>query len=92
MPIKTSQWKELCLQAADELEPERRMAIVLELGRILGNDVHEFGAVQVYVPAVKSRETASLFFSQIWSFSSSAISSNGRVPLSLVTNSCAPSG
>ena len=46
---RTHDWRELCLEAVSEPNPERRMAIVVELGRILRNDVHEFGSLRVDV-------------------------------------------
>jgi DNA-binding response OmpR family regulator len=46
---RTSAWRELCLEAVKETEPERRMAIVIELGRILRDDIHKFGLIQVDV-------------------------------------------
>jgi DNA-binding winged helix-turn-helix (wHTH) protein len=46
---RTHDWRELCLEAVSEPDPERRMAIVVELGRILTKDVHEFGPLRVDV-------------------------------------------
>lgn len=46
---RMSEWRRLCFQAVYELEPERRMAILIELGRILSRDVHNFGPLQVDV-------------------------------------------
>ena len=43
----TSEWRTLCLQAVAEVEPERKMAIVAELGRLLRNDIHKFGTVRI---------------------------------------------
>jgi DNA-binding winged helix-turn-helix (wHTH) protein len=47
--MRTHDWRELCLEAVSEPDPERRMAIVVELGRILRKDVHEFGPLRVDV-------------------------------------------
>jgi two-component system alkaline phosphatase synthesis response regulator PhoP len=44
---RTYAWRELCLEALSEPEPERRMAIVAELGRILREDIHQFGSLRV---------------------------------------------
>src|SRR5215475_5341748 len=46
---RTRDWRELCFEALSESDPERRMAIVLELGRILRKDVHQFGPLRVDV-------------------------------------------
>ena len=46
---RTPEWRELCLEAASESDPERRMAIVVKLGRILNKDVHKFGPLRVDV-------------------------------------------
>jgi DNA-binding response OmpR family regulator len=46
---RTSEWRELCLEAASESDSERRLAIVVELGRILRKDVHKFGTLRVDV-------------------------------------------
>jgi DNA-binding response OmpR family regulator len=43
------EWRELCLEGVSETDPERKIAIFLELGRILRNDVHEFGPLLVDV-------------------------------------------
>ena len=42
--MRTREWQELCLKAVSEMDPERRMAIVLELTRILRKVVYNFGA------------------------------------------------
>jgi DNA-binding response OmpR family regulator len=44
---RTHDWRELCLEAVSEPDPERRLAIVVELGRILHKDVHKFGPLRV---------------------------------------------
>ena len=46
---RTPEWRELCLEAASESDPERRMAIVVKLSRILHKDVHKFGPLRVDV-------------------------------------------
>jgi DNA-binding winged helix-turn-helix (wHTH) protein len=46
---RTPEWRELCLEAASESDPQRRMAIVVKLGRILHKDVHKFGPLRVDV-------------------------------------------
>jgi len=47
---RTPEWRELCLEAASESDPERRMAILVDLGRILHHkDVHKFGPLRVDV-------------------------------------------
>ena len=43
----TNEWREVCLQAMWELEPDRRMAILEKLGRILRTDKNEFGPLWV---------------------------------------------
>ena len=45
--MRTHAWRELCLEALTEPDPERRMAIVVELGRILREDIHQFGPLRV---------------------------------------------
>jgi DNA-binding response OmpR family regulator len=44
---RTSEWQEICLQAMVEAEPDRRMAILEKLGRILRNDSHKYGPLWV---------------------------------------------
>ena len=44
---RSNEWREICLQAMWELEPDRRMAILERLGRILRTDKHEFGPLWV---------------------------------------------
>ena len=45
--MRTSEWRELCFQAASEIEPERRIAIIAELRRILHNDIRKCGPVWI---------------------------------------------
>ena len=40
---RTSEWQEICLQAMLEVEPDRRMAILERLRRILRKDDHKYG-------------------------------------------------
>ena len=44
---RMNEWREICLQAMCELEPDRRMAILERLGCILRTDKHEFGPLWV---------------------------------------------
>ena len=44
---QTSEWREICLQAMFEGEPDRRMAILEKLGHILRTDRHDFGPLWV---------------------------------------------
>src|SRR4029077_21195459 len=44
---RTSQWQEICLQAMLEVEPNRRIAILEKLGRILRKNNHEYGPLWV---------------------------------------------
>src|SRR6476661_5354226 len=44
---RTSEWQEICLQAMLEVEPNRRIAILEKLGRILRKDNHEYGSLWV---------------------------------------------
>ena len=44
---RKSEWREICLQAMLEVEPDRRMAILERLGRILCRDNHEYGPLWV---------------------------------------------
>jgi len=44
---RTSEWREICLQAMLEVEPDRRMAILEKLGRILRKDNHKYGQLWV---------------------------------------------
>jgi len=44
---RTSEWQKICLQAVWAVEPERRMAILEKLGRILRKDNHKFGPLWV---------------------------------------------
>jgi two-component system, OmpR family, alkaline phosphatase synthesis response regulator PhoP len=43
----TDGWRELCLQASCELEPERRMAVLQRLRRTLRKETHKFGPLWV---------------------------------------------
>jgi DNA-binding response OmpR family regulator len=43
----TREWRELCLQALTEMDPKRRMAIVLKLRHILRRDVHQLGPLWI---------------------------------------------
>ncbi len=44
---RTSEWREICLQAMLEVEPDRRVAILEQLGRILRKDDHKYGPLWV---------------------------------------------
>ncbi len=44
---RTSEWREICLQAMLEVAPDRRMAVLEKLGRILRNDNHNYGPLWV---------------------------------------------
>jgi DNA-binding response OmpR family regulator len=44
---RTSEWQEICLQAMVEAEPDRRMAILERLRRILRKDDHKYGPLWV---------------------------------------------
>ena len=44
---RTSEWQEICLQAMLEVEPDRRIAILEKLGRILRKNNHEYGPLWV---------------------------------------------
>ena len=44
---RTREWREICLQAMLEVEPDRRMAIVDKLGRLLRQDNHNYGPLWV---------------------------------------------
>ena len=44
---QTSQWRKICLQAMCEVEPDRRMAILERLRRILRKDDHKYGPLWV---------------------------------------------
>jgi len=43
----TDGWRELCLQALCELEPERRMALLNRMRGILRKETHQFGPLWV---------------------------------------------
>jgi two-component system, OmpR family, alkaline phosphatase synthesis response regulator PhoP len=43
----TDEWRQTCLQALTELEPERRMAVLEKLRRILRKQNHRFGPLRV---------------------------------------------
>ena len=45
--MRRSEWREICLQALCEVEPDRRMAVLEKLGRILRKDNHKFGPLWV---------------------------------------------
>jgi len=44
---RTSEWREICLEAMLEVESDRRMAILEKLGRLLRRDNHEYGPLWV---------------------------------------------
>jgi DNA-binding response OmpR family regulator len=44
---RTSEWREICLQAMLEVETDRRMAILEKLGRIVRRDDHKYGPLWV---------------------------------------------
>ncbi len=44
---RTSEWREICLQAMLEVKADRRMAVLEKLGRILRNDNHNYGPLWV---------------------------------------------
>ena len=44
---RTREWQELCFKAMNEVNLEQRKAIVLELSRIVQEDVYNFGSVRV---------------------------------------------
>ena len=44
---RTSQWRKICLQAMREVEPDRRMATLEKLARILRRDNHKYGPLWV---------------------------------------------
>ena len=44
---RTSEWREICLQAMLEVEPDRRMAILEKLGHILCRDNQKYGPLWV---------------------------------------------
>jgi len=43
-------WRELCLQALYELEPERRLALLERMQGVLRKDTHRFGPLWVDLP------------------------------------------
>jgi two-component system response regulator RegX3 len=56
---RTNEWRETCLQAVCELEPDRRMAILEKLGRILRRDNHRFGPLWVDFEHAEVKRTGS---------------------------------
>ena len=44
---RTSEWREICLQAMLEVQPDRRMAILEKLGRVLRRENHSYGPLWV---------------------------------------------
>ena len=50
---RTREWQELCLKAGREMDPARRMAIVLKLTRILRKVVYNFGPLRIDVGRAK---------------------------------------
>ncbi len=44
---RTSEWRKICLQAMLEVEPDRRMAVLEKLGRILRNENQNYGPLWV---------------------------------------------
>ena len=50
---RTHEWRNLCLLAATENDPARRMALVRELSRFLHNDMYNFGSLRVDVERAK---------------------------------------
>jgi DNA-binding response OmpR family regulator len=56
----TDGWRELCLQALCELEPERRMAVLEKLRCILRKETHEFGPLWVDFPNAEVKRNGNL--------------------------------
>ena len=44
---RTNEWREICLQAMLEVEPDRRKAILEKLGRVLRRNNHRYGPLWV---------------------------------------------
>ncbi len=44
---RTNEWRDTCLKAVCELEPDRRMAIIEKLRRILRRDNHKYGPLWI---------------------------------------------
>ena len=56
----TDGWRELCLQALCELEPERRMAVLEKLRCILRKETHKFGPLWVDLPNAEVKRNGNL--------------------------------
>jgi hypothetical protein len=66
---RTHEWRELCLEALSEPNPDRCMAIVVELGRIIRKDVHKFGPLRIDVGSAQVRRNGKpVYLNQNWSF------------------------
>src|SRR5215469_11718034 len=55
-------WQEACLQASRELHPERRMAIVERLRRIVRKETHKFGSLRVDFANAEVRRNGNLLY------------------------------
>lgn len=51
--VRTHQWRELCLRAVSELEPERRLAIVAELASFLRENSYRLGPLWIDLAQAK---------------------------------------
>ena len=45
--LRANEWRETCLRALCEREPDRRMAALERLRRILRKEIHKFGPLWV---------------------------------------------
>jgi len=89
----TDGWRELCLQALCEFEPERRMVVLERMRGVLCKETHKFGPLWAdFANAeVKRDGNLILILSEIWSFGFCAtslreqplVSREGAVALSL---------
>jgi hypothetical protein len=86
------QWRELCLEAVGEPDPERRMAIVVELGRILRKDVHHFKPLRVDLVRGKVERNGRPVYLTNLEFVFFAILLNKVAEHCLVENFCDQSG
>ena len=89
---RTSEWREICLQAMLEVEPDRRMAILEKLGRILRKDNHKYGQLWVDFEHAEVKRNGSPVYLKNLELRLLRTSLRGPEAWFLVMSCCAQSG
>ena len=59
---RTTEWRETCLQALCEMAPDRRMAVLEKLRRILGKEKYKFGPLWIDLANAEVRRSGTPVF------------------------------